>query len=126
MSARTLLARLRRLGCPVRLDGDRLVLHRPAGVDLPEDLRQEIQAHRAALIALLRHRQDRLGRLRHARDRALQLVPRGARSGDPRLERYLKLLRAWAAEYARQHPSPLLGGPQIPAWTGAVKTPGEG
>jgi hypothetical protein len=98
MSARVLLARLHRLGCQVRLDGDHLVLRRPAGVDLPDDLRQEMQAHRAALIALLRHRQDRLGRLRRLRDRALQRVPRDARNGHPALERYLKLLRAWAQE----------------------------
>ena len=123
MSPRALLARLHRLGCQVRLDGDRLMLRRPAGVALPDDLRQEIQAHRAALIALLHHRQDRLARLRHARDRALQLVPPHARNGHPAMERYLKLLQLWAAEYARQIP-PLLGEPQ-PAWTGAVRAPGE-
>lgn len=116
MSARVLLARLRRLGAQVRLEGDTLWV-RPAGA-LSPTLRAEIAQAKPALLVFLRHRQDRPGRLRHARDRALQRVPPHARNGHPALERYLRLLQAWAAEAGAAADACTCGSPDPPVPAG--------
>ncbi len=113
MSPRVLLGRLRRLGYHIALADGRLT-YRYTGPGQPSAearaLLTALQARKEAVVAFLAARQDRTGRLRRLRDRALTRVPKDARSGDPRLERYLRLLAALAAAAGLLPALPAPGG----------------
>jgi hypothetical protein len=100
-SPRVILGWLRRLGAQVSLEDDRVQVHLPAGVALPEALQAALQARREAVVAFLRRQENRERRLLLAWERAFRRVPPHPPADHPALRRALRLLQAWARQAVR-------------------------